>query len=177
MFPDSSIASDFRMSQTKCKYLIEFGIHPWIMEEMKKDFKGQPFSYKFDETTTSQVKKQYDVDHFFEIGQKISRDIDFLLQIEMDGPNTNLYFLEMVIKELIEKYDKTIVDVRTCGLHIRHNGFAKALGCLSFDFNGFAYDLWYFFKNSAARREDFKFTELATEIECQILLRHVPSRC
>lgn len=60
MFPDSSIAADYKMSQTKCKYSIQFGIYPWIMEEMLKDFKGKPFSYKFDEATTSQVKKQYD---------------------------------------------------------------------------------------------------------------------
>ncbi len=82
----------------------------------------------------------------------------------------------MVIKELAEKHNKTIVDVGTCGLHNCHNGYEKALGCLSFDFNAFAYDLWYFFKNSAARREDFKLTELVTEIETQIVLRHVPSR-
>lgn len=207
MFPDSRIASDYRMSQTKCKYLIEFGAYPWVMEELNKDFKGQAFSYKFDETTTSQVKKQYDgyvqyhssrfggiinwycgslflghclsvdlKDHFFELGRKISWDIDFLLQIEMDGPNSNLSFLKMVIKELAEKHGKTIVDVGTCGLHNCHNGFAKALACLNFDFDGFAYDLWYFFKNSAARREDYKFTELLTEIESRFVLRHVPSR-
>lgn len=207
MFPDSNIVTDYQMSQTKCKYLIQFGIYPWIKEQMLLDLKGNPFSYKFDETTTIQVKKQYDAyvqfeskcfgdivnwycgslflghckavdlkDHFFEFGRKLTWDIDFLLQIEMDGPNLNLLFHKLLTKELLENNDKTIIDIGTCGLHNIHNGFSVALKELGFDFDGFAHDLWFFFKNSSARREDYKLTELITEVESAIVLRHVSSR-
>lgn len=47
---------------------------------------------------------------------------------------------------------------------------------LNFDFDGFAYDLWYFFKNSSARREDFRLTQLLTEVEAHVMVKHVPSR-
>lgn len=60
MFPDSTIAKSYKMSETKCKYLIQFGVCPWILEDLKEDFRDSAFSFLFDETTTIQVKKQYD---------------------------------------------------------------------------------------------------------------------
>lgn len=60
MFPDSKIASSYKMSETKAKYVVEHGIKPYVLKELLNDFNGQPFTFKFDETTTSQVKKQYD---------------------------------------------------------------------------------------------------------------------
>ena len=60
MFPDSKIAEAYQQGETKIKYVIQFGIAPYIKNELLNDFKNQPFTFKFDETTTSQVKKQYD---------------------------------------------------------------------------------------------------------------------
>ena len=45
MFPDSTI---------------QFGIAPHVKSKLKEDIFGSPFAFKFDETTTAQVKKQYD---------------------------------------------------------------------------------------------------------------------
>ena len=42
------------------KYNIQFGIASYAKEILVKDKKEQPFSFKFDETMTRQVKKQYD---------------------------------------------------------------------------------------------------------------------
>ena len=42
------------------KYYIQFGIAPYFKDELVKHIKGAGFCFKFDETTTSQVKKQYD---------------------------------------------------------------------------------------------------------------------
>ena len=60
MFPDSKIAEAYQQGETKIKYVIQFGIAPYIKNELLNNFKNQPFTFKFDETTTSQVKKQYD---------------------------------------------------------------------------------------------------------------------
>lgn len=123
MFPDSTIAKSYQMSQTKCRYLIQFGIYPWILEDLKEDFKDSPFSFLFDETTTVQIKKQYDaylryeskgsgrivdrycgslflghcdadhlVTNFCSFGRKMEWQVNYLLQIGMDGPRTNLSF-------------------------------------------------------------------------------------
>ena len=42
------------------KYVIQFGLSSYCQDLLKSDLKGKPFSFKFDETTTSQTKKQYD---------------------------------------------------------------------------------------------------------------------
>ena len=60
MFPDSEIAKSFQLGETKIKYVIQFGIVPFFKEKLKDDLKNVPFTFKFDETTTQQVKKQYD---------------------------------------------------------------------------------------------------------------------
>ena len=59
-FPDSKIANSYHQGETKTKYVIQFGIAPYVRKKMIDDFQGQPFTFKFDETTTSQIKKQYD---------------------------------------------------------------------------------------------------------------------
>ena len=59
-FPDSKIARYYRQGETKIKYIMQFGIAPFVKEQMIRDFKFQSYTFKFDETTTNQVKKQYD---------------------------------------------------------------------------------------------------------------------
>ena len=60
MFPDSQTAKSFHRVETKTKYMIQFGVTPYVRKQVIEDFTGQPFTFKFDETTTSQIKKQYD---------------------------------------------------------------------------------------------------------------------
>ena len=44
----------------KMKSNIQFGIAPYVTEILIEHVKGQSFSFKFDDTTTSQVEKYYD---------------------------------------------------------------------------------------------------------------------
>lgn len=60
MFPGNDIANAYEQGETKTKCMIQFGIAPHFRKEMLNDFKNKPFTFKFDETTTSQIKKQYD---------------------------------------------------------------------------------------------------------------------
>ena len=60
MFPDSNIAKQFNQQETKAKYTTQFGIAQYVKEKMILDVSNKPFSFKFDETTTSQIKNQYD---------------------------------------------------------------------------------------------------------------------
>ena len=59
MFPDSKIAEQYGQNETKMKYVIQFGLSSYFQDVLKSDLKGKTFSFKFDETTTSQTKKQY----------------------------------------------------------------------------------------------------------------------
>ena len=63
MFPDSEIAKSFSLGHTKASYIIGEGMLPYFTEVFVNDLKKSdlPFSVHFDETTTSQVKKQMDI--------------------------------------------------------------------------------------------------------------------
>ena len=60
MFPDSKVAKGFSQNETKMMYVIKFGLSPYFKESLKNDFYSKAFCFKFDETTTNQIKKQYD---------------------------------------------------------------------------------------------------------------------
>ena len=60
MFPDSDIVRGYSQSETKAKYMIQFGKAPYVFEKLTEGIHGKPFSFQFGETSTQQVKKQYD---------------------------------------------------------------------------------------------------------------------
>ena len=57
MFPDSKIAQSYRQGKTKVRYNIQYGIAPHVKQMLIYDVNNTPFTFKFDESTTSQVKK------------------------------------------------------------------------------------------------------------------------
>ena len=48
------------MCETKVAYMIKFSIVQYVCRKLNKDVADTPFSFLFDETTNSQVKKQND---------------------------------------------------------------------------------------------------------------------
>ena len=60
MFRGHPAAENCKCSSTKSAYLLQYGIVDIFKEELVKDMEGVPYTFKYDETTTSQVKKQYD---------------------------------------------------------------------------------------------------------------------
>ena len=63
MFPDSKIAEKFKLSCTSASYMIGQGLSPHFTQVLIADLSASelPFSVHFDETTSSQVKKQMDI--------------------------------------------------------------------------------------------------------------------
>lgn len=60
MFPDYQIVKDYEISSTKVMYVIRHGIGVHVKSIIDKEVNGRPFTFHFDESTTNQVKKQYD---------------------------------------------------------------------------------------------------------------------
>ena len=58
-FPDSNIAENYQMEEIKAKYFIQFGVYLHLHSMLLEDLKNMPFTFLFDKTTTSQIKKQY----------------------------------------------------------------------------------------------------------------------
>ena len=64
MLPDSVVAKKMTMSHTKVSYVISHGLGPYFLQKTIDDILSSPDTYytiHFDETTTSQIKKQLDV--------------------------------------------------------------------------------------------------------------------
>ena len=63
MFPDSKIAANFTLSCTSSFYIIGEGLSPYFTCLFIDDLvrSGLPFSLHFDETTTTQARKQMDL--------------------------------------------------------------------------------------------------------------------
>ena len=59
MFPDSMIAKSYFMADTKSQYVIKFGIADYLTMKLIYDVNRALFSFLFDESTTNQVRKQY----------------------------------------------------------------------------------------------------------------------
>ena len=130
-FPNLKIAQDYNQGKTKMSYVIQHGIFPVIKDQTKKGMVRKPFSFKFEETTTSQVKKQFDayityhsakslvvtsycgsvfvghcsaevlVEHFYNFIEGLELDPSLFLSVGMDGPNVNKKFERMLQKELM----------------------------------------------------------------------------
>ena len=45
MFPDSSIAKSYQQGRTKIKYVLQFGIAPYIKDLVMLDVQGKPFAF------------------------------------------------------------------------------------------------------------------------------------
>ena len=63
MFPDSKIAANFKLSRTSTSYMIADGMSKYFTQLIVKDLVKSklPFCIHFDETTSTQVKKQMDL--------------------------------------------------------------------------------------------------------------------
>ena len=64
MCPDSEIAKGVKMSHTKVSYVIGHGLGSYFLQKTVDDILNTPrtyFTLHFDETTTSQIKKQLDI--------------------------------------------------------------------------------------------------------------------
>ena len=209
MFPDSKIAAGYSQHADKTRYNIVYGLAPLVKDFIIADAEDTCFCYKFDETTTSKIEKQYDgyityfsntfkrivteycgsifvghctsadlLRHFYEFIETLNLSTTWLINIGMDGPTVNQCFLRQLKEELGEIAESSLIDIGSCPLHIANNSFKCVLTVLktTIDLDQVASDLHFFFKRSAARREDYKFVETITDITTHYMKKHVESR-
>ena len=84
--------------------------------------------------------------------------------------------MTQVSKALTDSHLPVLVDIGSCNLHKVHNAFGRSLLIYGKDAEELALKLFYWFKHSAARREDFKAIQFELELEDVFLLRHVSSQ-
>ncbi|GBM40674.1 hypothetical protein AVEN_159650-1 [Araneus ventricosus] len=78
-----------------------------------------------------------------------------LLQLSMDGPNVNLKVLDMMMEEMKNNFNASLLNVGTCGLYVIHNAFRGGCSAAFPEVQEAASAVYWLFKDSPARREDF----------------------
>ena len=172
------------------KYNIQFGIANYIKEIR------EPFRFKFNETTTSQVKKQYHayvqyyskvslfvehcsaedmLEHVLEFITRLGLNTALLIHLGLDGPSVNNSFEEKLIGRLEKDYQTTFLTLASWTLHIVHNTFRKGITELSIGITQFACDLHFFFKYFSPRLGDYDMQEV-TDVVAWYVSKHCSTR-
>ena len=100
----------------------------------------------------------------------------FLLSLSSDGPNVNKSIKQSINNKLEEHFKRQLVDTGSCQIHIAHNSLRKGIEAYGEAIENLCIDLFYFFKLSASRRDDYLAIEQKLDLDEIVFLRHVESR-
>lgn len=67
MFPDTDIAKNYSMSEAKIKYLLVFGVAPFVREQLIDDLKSTPFTFMFHHRTGKETVRRLHAVQFSKI--------------------------------------------------------------------------------------------------------------
>ena len=137
------------MHADKTQSIIVYGIAPFVKDFIIHNAKGKCFTYNFDETTTSKVKKQYDgyITHFSDffkqvitaysgslfVGHCTRKDLLHYFHSFMDLLDLSTRWLVNIgmdgptvnmsflnqLKSEMEESHQSFIDIGTCPLHIK----------------------------------------------------------
>ena len=117
------------------------------------------------------------VEHFYEFISSLQCSTPWLLNIGMDWSSVNLAFLKRLQLKLAAKAH-SFINIGSCPPHIANNAFKTMLTVLksTIDLELTVIDLHFFFRCSAAHREDYKLVKQITEITACYMKKHCESR-
>ena len=78
--------------------------------------------------------------------------LERLLQLSMDGPNTNWSVLKLLQEDRCEKDYPNIIDIGSCSLHVVHGAFKSGIEATNWDLKKTMKAMWKIFDDSPARR-------------------------
>lgn len=102
-----------------------------------------------------------------------------MLMLSSDGPNVNIALERKLNADILALGGSPLADIGTCNLHVAHKASRAGLReVCSWNIDEFLTDVFYWFKNYPARREDYESLFNAVtdkEISCDFI-RFVESR-
>lgn len=184
MFPDSTIAQRFTMSEKKTAYVACHGIYLYFKAQFKQKMGSEPYVLLFDESLNKPTQtKQLDIhvriwEHDLVasryygssfIGHATAADIlvsfkeDFdlnlvnIFQLSMDGPNVNWAFYDLLQQDISSETNtsSSLLNLGSCGLHVMHNAFKSGATASGWETGSILSSAYNLFKDAPARREDF----------------------
>jgi hypothetical protein len=99
-----------------------------------------------------------------------------MLCLSSDGLHVNKSVANQVNSALNSSDLPVLVDIGSCNLHVVHNAFGKGLQAFGQESEKLPLELFYSFKHSATRREDFKLLQISMDMEEHLFLRHISCR-
>ena len=97
-----------------------------------------------------------------------------LLSLSSDGPNVNKAIKTIINSKLKANYQRA-VDIGPCQLHVIHNSFRKGVEGYGSEVENLCIDIYYFFKLSPPRREDYADVQQKLNLDEFVFLWHVQS--
>ena len=79
--------------------------------------------------------------------------LERLLQLSMDGPNTNWSVLKLLREDRCEKNYPNIIDIGSCSLHVVHGAFKSGIEATNWDLKKIMKAMWKIFDDSPASRD------------------------
>ena len=95
------------------------------------------------------------MDHFTKSVLESGLQAKNIIQVSTDGPSVNWKFYGELKKKVNTDYGTTLVNNRSCGVHIVHNSFKRGMDGTGWQVSSFLSSLYYLFKDAPARGEDF----------------------
>ena len=203
--PDSEIAKGVKMSCTKVSYVISHGLGPYFLQKTVDDILNTQeltlhFTLMKQQHCKSRNSLRYYSDNHNEVRvrflkvavfghayaesvanelcetlQKFSLPLEYLLLLSSDGPNVNKAIKTNINSKLKANYQRELVDTGPCQLHVVHNSFRKGVEGYGSDVENLCIDMYYFFKLSPPRREDYADVQQKLNLDEFVFLRYVQS--
>ena len=186
MFPGSNIAQRFKCAETKAMYLVTFGLAEYFSQKMMENIKDEEFVLLFDESLNEKnQQKQMDLYLRFWANDSIStryynsvfmghatadnltKELEDsllklpsnkIIQLSMDGPNVNWAVFKKLSEQVCDNTGRNLLNVGSCGLHTVHGAIQTGLSKSSWDLDNILTSAYQLFKDSPARREDYRAT-------------------
>ena len=111
-------------------------------------------------------------------GEKVSSEIynqvqnyripvDKMITLVQDGPNVNKTIFQHMNELILQDHPgfPGLIELGSCTIHIVHNAFGKGIDQYGKDIDQLSMDLYFLFKHSAARCEDFKNVQIQMDVE------------
>ena len=159
--PFYSLAFDESFNHITKKSQMDFNVRFWVASK-NKIVGRYLFSSFLGHATAENLLNE------FKVGTSML-DMSKLIQVSMDGPNVNHKNLEKLITERSDLYPQfnDLIDIGSCSLHVMHGGFKTAFQATGWAIEKILRSLWYLFKESPARREDFTTITGSTKFPLQ----------
>lgn len=183
MFPDSEIAKRFTCGEKKTAYLCCFGLAPHFKSLLESRVKQEQFVLCFDESLNKVTKnEQLDLHvRFWDTNcvstrylgsqflghtnaeallESVCEDLERmnlsnLQQVSMDGPSVNWKLFDMLQDKVEKDTGNKFLNIGSCGLHVIHGALKDGFFKSDNGVHNFLSSLYWLFKDSPARREDF----------------------